>query len=70
MPQHTHFSLISELTSRGHQGGMESLRPEFALKGSKNESTRTYNYIVFFPLSMINDGAVSLVSIFAIATES
>ena len=36
---------------------MESLNPEFALYGNKNEATRTDT--VFFPISEVSDGAFS-----------
>ena len=39
------------------KGDMESLNPEFALHGSKNESTRTDT--VFFPLSEVCKNVVS-----------
>ena len=46
------------LTSKVHQGDMESIYPELALCGSKNECARTDT--VFFTISEFSEGTVSL----------
>ena len=38
--EHTQFKSFSEITSRIQQGDIDSLNPEFALYGSKNECVR------------------------------
>ena len=55
------MSLISELTFTVSQAGvdMESIYTELALYGSKNECAKTDN--VFFPISEVCDGTVSLI---------
>ena len=58
-PQHTHFRIMSELTSRVSQGGYGESKSEFALYGSKNECTRTDT--VFLSLSEVSEGALSLI---------